>query len=63
MTKTATDENVFKWACFCDLQGDGNTWVYGWSCPCMRLTDGDACLRGSECPKRYKAGSILKGTV
>ena len=52
---TATDDDVFDWACFLDSQGHEATWVHDRSCPGVSLADGGAYLPGSGWAKRYAA--------
>ena len=60
---TATDDDVFDWACFLDFEGHGTTWVHARSCPGVGLGDDGVCLPGSGCAKRYAAGSIDKAFI
>ena len=60
---TATDDDVFDWACFLDSQGHGTTWVHDRSCPGVGIADGGACRPDSGCAKRYAAGSMDKAFI
>ena len=60
---TATDDDIFDWACFLDSQGHGATGVHDRSCPGVGLAAGGACLLGSGCAKRYAAGSMDKAFI
>ena len=60
---TATDDDVFYWACFLLSQDLGVTWVHDRSCAGVGLAEGGACLPGSGCAKWYAAGSIEKAFI
>ena len=47
---TATDDDVFDWACFVDSQGHGATWVHDRSCPGVGLADGAHARRVAIAP-------------
>ena len=60
---TATDDDVFYWACFLLSQDLGVTWVHDRSCAGVGLAEGGACLPGSGCAKRYAARSMDKAFI
>ena len=60
---TATDEDVFDWACFLNSRGHGATWVHDRSCPGVGLSDEGTRLPGSGCAKRYAARSMDKAFI
>ena len=61
--QTATDNDVFYWACFLDSQGKATTWVHDASCPGVGSTRGESCAPTSRCAEQYEARSIDEGFI